>query len=375
MNILIIGTGLSGCALGRMLNDKGHRVEFIEKERQIGGLCMTRANRDGLLYEPYGARTFHSSNARIVDFITEFAAFNGYVHRKGIVIDGRLFPFPLTQEAIAGFPEKEGILEELSRRPDRIDRTNFERACISIFGKTLYGLFIENYTRKMWGIPPGTLRADMALRRLELREGRQDDRLFKNQWQGLPRGGYSRWLENMIAGMSVALKTTDFIPERYDVVVSSAPIDGLLKFKFGKLEYRSMTFHYAHEDAWENMSYGTINLPQHRAYVRKCNFNVLHRKKAKYHFVQYQRPAGYDGRNMPMYPVATRENVKVFDRYLRAICRSGNICPLGRLGLFKYLDMDKAVEMAMAMVPIVEKYPRLSAVERYREIRRLVDSF
>jgi UDP-galactopyranose mutase len=78
---------------------------------------------------------------------------------------------------------------------------------------------------------------------------------------------------------------------------------------------------------------------------------------------------------MPMYPVKTQKNDGVFNRYLREICRSRNICPVGRLGLFKYLDMDKAVEMAFAMVPIVEKYPLMSAEERYKRIKRLVDSF
>jgi UDP-galactopyranose mutase len=375
LDILIIGAGLSGCALGRMLNDRGHRVEFIEKERQIGGLCVTRTNEDGIPYEPYGARVFHASNVRIMDFIARFDALNGYVHRKGIIIGGKLFPFPITEQALEGFAEKERILEELRRRPDRIDRANFESACVSIFGRTLYGLFIENYTLKMWGVPPRALTADWALQRLELREGYREDRLFKNQWQGLPRRGYSHLLRKMIAGMPVTLRATDFDPGRHDVVVSSAPIDRLFKLKFGALEYRSMTFRYAKEDGWEDMRYGTINLPQHRTYVRKCNFNVLHRKRAKYHLVQYQKPVAFDGRNRPMYPVNTKKNVEIFDRYLREICRSRNICPLGRLGLFKYLDMDKAVEMAKSMVPIVERYPRSSAAERYREIRRLVDSF
>jgi len=374
MNILIIGTGISGCSLGRLLKEKGHHVEFIEKERQIGGLCITRTNKDGLQYEPYGARTFHSSKARVIDFIAQFDAFNGYIHRKGVVINGRLYPYPITKEVLGDFPEKERILEELRNRPKSIDRTNFEKACISIFGRILYESSIENYTSKMWGVPPRTLKADWALKRLELREGRREDRLFKNQWQGLPRRGYSFLLQKMIAGMPVALKATDFNPGRYDVVVSSAPIDQLFDFKFGKLGYRSMAFHYAQENAWENMSYGTINLPQHRTYVRKCNFNVLHRQKAKYHFVQYQKPVDFNGQNTPMYPVNTPKNDALYDRYLREICRSRNICPLGRLGLFKYLDMDKAVEMAFAMVPIVERYPAMPAEDRYKKIKRLIAS-
>lgn len=160
MNILVVGAGLSGCSLARLLKDRGHTVSLIEKEDRVGGLCVTDVNQDGLKYEPFGARTFHSKNPRIKKFITKFDDFNGYIHRKGMIINRKLFPFPITKEAINNFEEREKILRELKKRPNKADRTNFETASVSIFGKTLYEYFIKNYTTKMWGMDPKNLTAE-----------------------------------------------------------------------------------------------------------------------------------------------------------------------------------------------------------------------
>jgi UDP-galactopyranose mutase len=230
MKILIIGAGLSGCTIARLLKDKKHDVSIIEKENHIGGLCITRINEDGLKYEPFGAKTFHTKNPGIKTFITQFDDFNGYIHRKGMIINNKLFPFPLTKNAINNFEERDKIFQELENRPKEIDKTNFETACISIFGRILYSYFIENYTSKMWGINPKNLTVEWAPKRLELRED-ENDELFRDQWQGLPKRGYSFLLKNMIKDIPVMLNTTTFNPDDYDIIVSSAPIDEIFNFK------------------------------------------------------------------------------------------------------------------------------------------------
>ena len=110
MGILIVGAGLSGCVLARILTDNGHAVSVIEKENCVGGLCVTRVHESGIKYEPYGARTFHTDIERVRDFVSRFDEFNGYAHRKGMIINGECFPFPLTLESIERFPEKNQIV-------------------------------------------------------------------------------------------------------------------------------------------------------------------------------------------------------------------------------------------------------------------------
>ena len=134
-----------------------------------------------------------------------------------------------------------------------------------------------------------------------------------------------------------------------------------------------MRFDYRKNEEWEDPRYGTINLPQHEKYVRKCNFKILHHQELEGNWIQYQEPIGVDENNIPMYPIIMEKTNKVFDRCLKEICKT-NICPIGRLGLFKYLSMDRAVEITFAMVPLIENWLGLEAEERYKEIKLIINS-
>lgn len=370
MRILVVGAGLTGCSIARLLHDKGFSVKIIEKEDRVGGLCTTEVHECGLKYEPYGARTFHTNIERVKKFIRKYDEFNGYIHRKGMILNDQFFPFPMTIKMISKLPEEKQIFQEIRNTPQCIDTTNFETAAISIFGRTLYNYFIKNYSEKMWGRRPEKLTAEWAPKRLEMRRN-GDDRLFKNQWQGLPRRGYSVLLENMIAGIDIELNQSEFDAAHYDLVFATAPIDQIMKYKYGRLEYRSLSFEYHINEKWEDNRCGTINLPQHSDFIRKCNFKILHKQESKRSLIQYQKPVSAGDIYLPMYPVNTIENNMLFDRFLREICTT-NIVPAGRLGLFKYIDMDKAVNMAFEISSLVDSYTNLNFEERYLKIKTLI---
>ena len=148
-----------------------------------------------------------------------------------------------------------------------------------------------------------------------------------------------------------------------------------MQFKFGELQYRSLKFNYQKDEDWEKNDVGTINLPQHPKYIRKCNFKIPHKQESKYNWIQYQEPIAADKANHPMYPIITKQNEALFDKYLREICTKRNICPTGRLGLYKYLDMDKVIEVAFDMVSLVEIYLNLSAKERYQKIYEIRNKY
>lgn len=372
MKILVVGAGLSGCSIARLLADRKHDVTVIEKTGKIGGLCVTEVDANGINYEPYGARTFHTKDQKIIDFAKKFDDFSNYIHRKGVIINERIFPFPFNIKSLDAFKNKNKIAKELSLLTGKIDKTNFETACISVFGKTLYKYFIENYSRKMWGLDPKKLTSEWAPKRLELRVG-DKDWAFEGQWQGLPKHGYTYWIKNMVNGINLHLNCSVDGFRAYDVVVTTAPLDETLNYRFGKLTYRSLLFDYKTDEDWENDSYGTINLPQHKKYIRKCNFKVLHQQKIKHNLVQYQQPIDYDEKNVPMYPVNTAQNDSLFDKYLYTICQSENICPSGRLGLYRYLDMDKAIAVSYYMLPIIERYLHMSAQQRYYYIKKVIN--
>lgn len=225
----------------------------------------------------------------------------------------------------------------------------------------------------MWGRDPKDLEAALAIKRMELR---YDDRqsLFGDEWQGLPVHGYSFLLKSMIRQIPLRLNTAQFNPADYDVVVFSGPIDQFFKYRYGKLEYRSLRFYYRRNERWENNNYGTINLPQHSLYIRKCNFKVMHKQITKQSLIQYQKPVEEDDNHMPMYPVRSRKNSQAFDKYLHLICKT-HICPIGRLGLFSYLNMDQVVELSFSILSIINKYPVLTPQQRYDKIKNAIKKY
>ncbi|MFH1640373.1 MAG: UDP-galactopyranose mutase [Candidatus Omnitrophota bacterium] len=370
MKIGIIGAGLTGCTLARLLVDRGHRVFIFEKNERIGGLCISDRNEDGLLYEPFGPRIFHTADDKIKGFALKYSDFNGYRHRKGVIIEGKLFPYPINMNTVKLLPNAGRIIQELKERPKETNHLNFETACISIFGKTLYEYFVSNYTRKMWGIDPQKLSSHWTPKRLALRECNTEE-LFKDEWQGLPVSGYSVWLERMIEGIPVQVKVNKIDIKKFDIVVSTAPIDEISAYRYGKLNYRSSKFTYAVAEAWEEERYGGINLPQHPRFIRKTNFRILYRKKNLSNFIQYQEPCAANNGEIPMYPIHTAEDEELFQKYLSYTVSLPNLCPAGRLGIFEYLDMDEAVACAKKLVPLVEKYRDLSMQERKSRLNKI----
>ncbi len=373
MKILVVGAGFTGCSLARLMADKGHNILIKEKLNHIGGLSYTTKNSNGILYEPYGARTFHTNDKRVKNFVQRFAQFNTYVHHKGVLINGILRHYPLSIQTIKDMPEGEQILKELEDKPKEPDLTNFETYMVSIFGPTLYKLFVYNYTKKMWGKNPRDLTAEWAFDRIELRK--TNSKLFEDVWQGIPIGGYNRLLEKMVSGIPIEFNSNNFDVSNYDLILFSGKIDELNGYKYGALPYRSLRFDYSEDDLWENDEYGTINLPQHPKYVRKANFKILHQQKTNKSWIQYQEPISVDGVNLPMYPINTKENLALIDKYLKESCKSEKIIPVGRLGLYKYLNMDQTISLSMNMVQLIENWETLRPKNRYLQLKELLNNY
>jgi UDP-galactopyranose mutase len=370
MRVLILGAGITGCTLGRLMKNKDNVVSIKEKQDHIGGLCYTRKSHNNILYEPYGGHAFHTKESRIKKFVLNFSEFNNYIHRKGIYINGVLHHFPLSKKTILKMKMSEKILKELEERPTTPDLTNFETYAISQFGITLYNLFIYNYSKKMWGLEPKELTTDYIKNRITLKDA--NTQIFEDNFQGLPINGYTEFLRNMIHDIPIELNTSEFNESLYDLILYSGRIDELLKFKFGILQFRSLRFDYKENDVWENENYGSINLPQHEKYIRKVNFNVMYHQKSDKSWIQYQEPISFNENNIPMYPIYTKQNIKLFDRYLVEACKSSKIIPVGRLGLYKYLEMGQAISLAMDMIPLIEEWKNLSPKKRYVEIKKLL---
>jgi len=371
MNILVAGAGITGCTIARLLKDDGQNVCLNEKLSHIGGLCYTTVSPNGFLYEPYGSRVMHSKNEKVKEFVKKFTTLNNYRHNKGMIIKNHLYHYPINISDIKKMPENKHILRELKNLPEVPDNSNFENYEISKFGKTLYELFIYNYTKKMWGIEPRELMVEWANGRLELRENKSE--LFDEEWQGIPKEGYTNFLNNVISGITVNFKmSTIKNNDNYDLILFTGRIDELCRYKHGVLPYRSMLFDYKQNEEWECDDYGTINLPDHERYIRKANFKILYNRTSSCNWIQYQLPIDSKKNDLPMYPVNTSENYELYKKYLSEICSNDNIVPMGRLGLYKYLNMDEAILLAMQMKELIYSWKLINKEERIKNIEKFL---
>jgi len=374
MKILIVGTGFTGCTLARILHEKGHKVRVIDRERYVGGLCWSLVSPYGIIYEPRGSHIFHTKEERVKKFIQGFSKLNSYIHKKGVIIFDKLWHFPISMESIMKMPCRDQILFELRNRPKEIVTDNFETAMVSVFGRSLYNLFIFEYSKKMWGMNPRKLTAEWAPKRLGLRK--KDSELFLGEWQGLPIGGYTLLFEKMLKGIDIKLNCSYRNHGKSgDLVIFTGRIDEMLRYKFGVLPYRGARFAYFEDEEWENDNYGTINLPEHPRFIKKVNFNVLHQQENKHSLIQYHESIEATEDDIPMYPVNTVKNNWLFDIYLRQACNSSSIIPAGRLGLYKYLNMDKSISLAMDMVELVFDWKKINCEERYFRIKELLAKY
>lgn len=363
MRVAVIGAGLSGCTMAKLLKDRGHEVVIYEKEQRPGGLCRT-AVHERRFYQLFGPHNLHTYNESVIVFLRRFSQFNNYLHRVGTFVDGKTLPYPISYKTIGLLEEKDSIFEEISRLPKKIDMSNFKSCVISMVGERLYEKFIENYTLKFWGIAPEKMDAEWAPKRIEIR---QDDNLgyFNDEWQGLPSKGYTRMFETMIEGIPVQYNAEikDYRNLSSELVVSTIPIDELFSFCYGRLSYRGLDFivHFD-ECEWEDARYGCINYPDSNvAFTRRCNYSLCYSNGPVSSYI-----VGYDfpGNNSRMYPIYTPANKKLFNQYLAKLVRTENLLSIGRLGLFRYYDMDEAMEWCLENVDMVENYPTLSPEER-----------
>ena len=365
MRIAIIGAGISGCTMARLLKDRGHEVVIFEKGKSAGGLCST-AIHEGRLYQLFGPHNLHTYNESVIAFLCRFSKFNNYVHRVGTFIDGKVLPYPISYKTIELLEEKDRILEEISRLPKNVDMANFERCVVSKVGVSLYKKFIENYTMKFWGVSPKEMEAAWAPWKIEIR---RDDSLgyFRDEWQGLPAQGYTHMCEKIIEGIPIQYNAEikDYRDLRYELVISTIPIDEVFNFCYGRLSYRGLDFMIHFDEAeWEDVRYGCINFPESDvAYTRKCNYSLCYYNgPLSSYIVGYEFP----GNASRMYPVYTFQNKELFNKYLTHLVEVKNLISVGRLGLFRYYDMDEAVEWCLDNIDTVENYLSLTPAERIR---------
>jgi UDP-galactopyranose mutase len=349
-----VGAGFAGATVAeRLAADAGKSVLICDRRPHIGGNAYDHYDDAGILVHRYGPHIFHTNSREVYEYLSRFTDWRPYQHRVLASVDGQLVPIPINLNTINrmyGTSFTSFQVEEFFRslaEPRSEIRTS-EDVIVSKVGRELYEKFFRNYTRKQWGLDPSELDATVTAR-VPVRTNR-DDRYFTDTYQVMPLRGYTRMFERMLTHPRIKVlvnadyrEVRDMVPHRE--VVFTGPIDEFFDFRFGRLPYRSLEFKFETHDVPLVQEAPVVNYPNENAYTRITEFKYLTGQEHPKSTVVYDFPKGEGD---PYYPIPRPENQQLYRKYQALADATPGVHFLGRLGTYKYYNMDQCVAQALA---------------------------
>jgi UDP-galactopyranose mutase len=361
---LVVGAGFAGATMAeRLANHAGKRVLICDKRPHIAGNAYDFCDEHGILIHKYGPHIFHTNSAEVFRYLSRFTEWRPYQHRVRASVDGQLVPIPINLDTINQLygthftsMELESYFAKVAE--PRAPLTTSEDVIVNRVGRELYEKFFRNYTRKQWGLDPSQLDASVAAR-VPVRTNR-DDRYFTDTYQAMPRLGYTRMFERMLSSPRIhVLLNSDYrqvrslIPHKH--LIYSGPIDEYFDYCYGRLPYRSLRFEWETRDVARAQSAAVINYPNEFLYTRVTEFKYLSGQDHPKTTLVYEYPTD-DGD--PYYPVPTAENAALYAKYQALADDTRDVQFLGRLGTYKYYNMDQVVAQALSLYSKIAGVPR-----------------
>ena len=349
----VVGAGFSGAVMARELAEAGHRVEVFESRPHVAGNCHTERSAEGPMVHVYGPHIFHTQHAHVWDYVRRFGEMVPYVHRVKATTGGRVFSLPVNLLTINQFfgtaldPEGAAALIRSKAEPGESAPSTFEEQALAFVGRELYEAFFAGYTRKQWGVDPSDLPASI-LARLPVRFT-YDDSYFNHPWQAIPRHGYTPIVEAILdhPGISVHL-STPWPGGSFDHVVWTGPIDAWFGHANGRLGYRTLDFERevgtGDAQGCPVMNYCDADVPWTRITEHK-HFAPWEDHAATVLYREFSRLCGES--DVPYYPIRLVKEKEQLLEYVRLAERTPGVTFMGRLGTYRYLDMDVTIHEAL----------------------------
>ena len=361
-NYLIVGSGLYGATVAQQLNNAGKSVLVIDKRPNIAGNVYTKPI-EGINVHVYGAHIFHTNNKTVWDYVNQFATFNRFTNSPVANYHGELYSLPFNMYTFNKMwgvvtPEEAVAKIEDQRKQSRItEPKNLEEQAISLVGTDIYEKLIKGYTQKQWGRPCEQLPA-FIIKRLPVRLT-FDNNYFNALYQGIPIGGYTKMVERMLDGIEVKLNC-DYLESKVKMdalaekVIYTGPIDAYFNYSLGNLEYRSVRFETEVLDIPNFQGNAAVNYtdsetPWTRIIEHKwfeCgkdeDGNDLPKTVISKEFSSEWKPG-----DEPYYPVNDERNSSLYQEYKALADKEGRVVFGGRLGEYKYYDMDQVIVLAL----------------------------
>lgn len=356
---LIVGAGLFGAVVAHELAEQGKSVLVIDKRAHIAGNIYTE-EIEGIQVHKYGAHIFHTSDKKIWDYVNRFAEFNHYINSPIAVYKDELYNLPFNMNTFSKMwnirtpKEAREIIQRQIKELDIREPGNLEEQALSLAGKDVYEKLIKGYTEKQWGRDCKELPA-FIIKRLPFRFT-YDNNYFNDRFQGIPVGGYTKIVERMLEGIEVRTNTDffEFRKENPDIaekIVFTGMIDAYFGYQLGALEYRSVRFETEVLDCDNYQGNAVVNYTEREVpYTRIIEHKHFEFGKQPKTVISREYSSEWKVGMEPYYPVNDEKNNCLFAQYQKLAEKEKNVIFGGRLGNYKYYDMDKVIAAALETV-------------------------
>ena len=361
-NYLIVGSGLYGATIAQQAKKAGKSVLVIDKRPNVGGNIYTE-KIEGINVHKYGAHIFHTNNKEVWDYVTSFVDFNRFTNSPVANYKGELYSMPFNMYTFNKMwgvvtPEEAAAKIEEQKKEITGEPKNLEEQAISLVGRDIYEKLVKGYTEKQWGRDCKDLPA-FIIKRLPVRLT-FDNNYFNALYQGIPIGGYTKLIEKMLEGIEVRLNV-DYLENKEELdklaekVIYTGPIDAYFDYKLGTLEYRSVRFENEILDKPNFQGNAAVNytdretpwtrIIEHKwfEFGKDENGNDLPKT-----VISREYSSEWKLGDEPYYPVNDAKNSTLYEQYKALAEAEDNVIFGGRLGEYKYYDMDKTIEVALA---------------------------
>lgn len=352
VDYLVVGSGLTGAVIARVLKDAGKQVLVVDRRSHVGGNVHDHTHPSGIRIHTYGPHYFRTNSDAIWQFVNRFSSFDRYEASLKTLIDGELENWPIAasyirrQVGTQWRPEFEGMPQ------------NFEEASLAIMPRVIYEKFVKGYSEKQWGVPANQLSASLA-KRFDVRED-DEPRLMRHKHQGIPSGGYANLMASILADIPLVLQC-DYLKHRHDFIarkhlVFTGPIDEYFGFDLGKLAYRGQQrVHTYFGDVDYLQPCGQVNTPDARdgAQIRRLEWKHMmperFASRIRGTVVTEETPTSPQNPEDYEYPFPDEKNRQLYEAYRRRLATSAGVTVCGRLGEYRYYDMDQAIARSLQL--------------------------
>lgn len=364
---LVVGCGFSGATMARKIAEElNQKVVIIDAKNHIAGNAFDYEDKNGIMIHKYGSHIFHTNLENVWQFVTRFSKFNTYMHKVIALIDGvetnipfnfrtlyDVFPHTLAQR----MEEKLLTRFEYNKKVPILEFQKQEDEDLKFLANYVYEKVFLHYTTKQWGVSPNEVDGAVTARVPVYLSC--DPRYFQDKYQGIPLNGYTELVKNMINHPNIELRLNtryEDVSEQFDRVFYTGPIDEFFNYEFGELPYRSVHFKFEEYDKEYYQSNACVNYPCNYDFTRIHEYKYYLDNKSPKTVIAKEYSEFFErGKNERYYPIPNEKSAELYTQYLNKAKELKNVYFLGRLGDYKYYDMDKAINRALELFDEVRR--------------------